>query len=274
MKKHGFTLVELLVVIAIITILAATVVPRVQNWISRGRMARAVSEIKGAELALTKMLADVDKKHFGQLFEVTVPDADSPGGRKIVPLSYAAIDCQYRIYDKMFYELLRRGREMDISALQAELTAGYTIVLKDAVRKKLGMTYMDMGMDPWGSMYHFIPGPIPHPYVRTYSDGTTEVVPHQIPFRCFRCELPDEDIHYVYNAGARAEAQAELPGAPLADGLQGSPAPWDLPIFIYSFGENGVSDQPWQANRVEESRSCGGDDINNWDNQSGWSPWY
>ena len=50
-------------------------------------------------------------------------------------------------------------------------------------------------------------------------------------------------------------------GNPRADGRAGFPAPRDLPVYIWSYGENLTND----------ATGNGGDDINNWDNNSGWT---
>ncbi|HRI89097.1 MAG TPA: prepilin-type N-terminal cleavage/methylation domain-containing protein, partial [Candidatus Hydrogenedentes bacterium] len=63
-SKLGFTLVELLVVIAIIAILAGIVIPNVPKYINKARATRAQAEIKGIDLALTKMLTDVGRTDF------------------------------------------------------------------------------------------------------------------------------------------------------------------------------------------------------------------
>ena len=121
-RSVGFTLVELLVVVAIISILAAIVVPNVADYIGQARVARALSEIKGAELALTKMLADSGKSSFRHIF-----------GTK-------------EIYDPttQIYTLLRKGKEAEI-------------YMAPGVREKLSSFYMELGKDPWGQLYQFEP---------------------------------------------------------------------------------------------------------------------
>ena len=63
-SKSGFTLIELLVVIAIIAILAGIVIPNVPKYINKARATRAYAEIKGVDLALTKMLTDANRSDF------------------------------------------------------------------------------------------------------------------------------------------------------------------------------------------------------------------
>lgn len=254
-NKRGFTLIELLVVIAIITILAATVAPRVSNWISRGRMARATSEIRNADLALVKMLADADRKDFGTFFKRA--DTTAPVSFGLAMLAMAntlpAGRTIYDVYTDMFYELLRRGKDATLTDL---VPAGY--VFDGDVARKLGTSYMDIGRDPWGSNYIFFPGPI-----------RTGIV----PFRSRR--LYDDGTLITYNNAGVQFMNNRMRGNPPADGLPGYPAPRDLPVYIYSMGENKACEQlvlPGMATVGDIYTTF--DDINNWDSESGWSDLY
>jgi len=234
MRKQGFTLVELLVVIAIISILASIVVPRVTDWISRGRMAAAVSEIRNADLALSKMLIDAERKSFGHFFE---------GGIFEVDRQCALFGNAQKFYEIIFYELLRRGKNADFDLNPLDGNDVPELRLTSSVKKKLGTSYLDLGVDPWGeTAYQFYAGPI-----RTA--GTR--------YRCYRGD------DYYYNNVAKAAEDAVTRGNPSADDQAGYPAPRDLPVYIWCYGENLTNDQGFTGN--------GGDDINNWDNKTGWS---
>jgi len=188
-NKRGFTLVELLVVIAIISILAAIVVPRVSDYIKRGRMAKALAEIKGVDLALTKMLADSGKQSFNHFFSAPL-DPRVNWERGYIPtceeICYAS-----GIYTNVFYILLRKGREAidDIPQLKPE------------VAKKLATSYMDLGLDPWGTnSYKFYFG---QPLARI---GNTQGV----YFRSYRTPLDPADPTYIYNDAGRTRQTASF----------------------------------------------------------------
>lgn len=246
MKKHGFTLVELLVVIAIITILAATVVPRVTDYIGSSRVARANTEIKNMDLALTKMLADADRSSFAHFFE--------PGALAYMVETASGGDLAEatRLYSDVFYELLRRGKEADFLS--------YGIDLQQSVRAKLGTTYMDVGKDPWGQNTYFF-------WVGPWKAAT------QIYFRSYRTEILDDRFdHYVYTDITKNEEDKKMRGNPRFDDGPGYPAPKDLPVYIWSLGENLISDQLIGPGcEASELYNAGGDDINNWDNAQGWN---
>lgn len=56
--NKGFTLVELLVVMIILAALAAVIVPRMFGRAEQGRRAKAISDIKGLEIAIDMYAAD------------------------------------------------------------------------------------------------------------------------------------------------------------------------------------------------------------------------
>jgi len=250
--KRGFTLIELLVVIAIITILASIVAPKVYNAMERAKMARAFSEIKNADLALTKMLADTERKHFGHFFANFDPNIFNDA----IGVNYAAA---VQAYTTVFYELLRRGKSADVYGI-----LGPNADLRAEIRRKLGTSYMDIGKDPWGNLYQFYAGP--------FSRQAT-----MYPFRAFR-----EDENFVYTWNTRNRLQTEMRGNPPPDGAAGFPCQGDLPVYIYSWGGDGVPNQNLDllpgvlpGGPVEENLTRDGyDDINNWDTQSNWGEFY
>lgn len=305
-RKLGFTLIELLVVIAIITILASIVVPRVTDWIARARMTRAVSEINGAELALTQMLADAERQNLRQIFS-EFPDAVTLGN----------LETAVELYTDVFYRLLRQGRNIDrdVDGYIAN-NLGANIRIHEEVRANLASSYMDLGEDPWGNLYRIWPGPWNRQMERAYGPeggtadpfnydyepaGSQRIAP---PFRSYREGVEDDVVGlfvpYIYSRVApdgqggqidrKAQADARVPGNPREDARPGFPAPADLPVYIYSVGVDEQSNQnyrlprdvnwpefPWSDPpefQMDIERVGGGDDINNWDNQQGWSRFY
>lgn len=247
-RKHGFTLIELLVVIAIISILAAIVVPQVSDWVNRSRMTKAVAEIQNVETALTKMLADADKSRFQQFF-----------------VNWSAIENTYdqnqtaRLVGdvtRVMYNLLRQGNNVDPDQFG----------LRRDVVERLGETYMDLGLDPWGNQYQFYIGPWDKPGA--------------IPFRSYRAgrELSDGSYEiYRYTPARKAEADAIVPGNPPPDNANGFPAPKSLPFYVFSRGLDNLVNQEYLWEKwldVPDDHRGGGDDINNWDNARGWEPFY
>jgi len=242
MKRNmGFTLVELLVVIAIITILASIIVPNVANWIGRARLAKAVSEINSADLALTKMLSDAEKSTFGHFF---------------TNVSFSSWQQAEAFYTEAFYILLRKGRDLEPYEISR-------LGLLEEVRKKLGTSYMDLGKDPWGELYHFFSGPMPRA--------------QRALFRIY-----EADTSVPGGPALETVNPASFPH-PDEDRVLGWAAPDKLPVYIYSKGADLASAQAmylgnginaYGGDLPDIVNMGGGDDINNWDNGQSWAEFY
>lgn len=259
-RNFGFTLVELLVVIAIISILAAIVTPRVQGYILKARATAAEAEIRGIEIALTKILTDSGRDNLRQLFK-----NDPSGSVDLVgqPKSAAELADQVRVYTRNLYAVLRQGRN-------AELTDG--LIWDETARTKLGTSYVDLGLDPWDSQYQFFPGKYPD----KWQPSDTSKAP--MVFRSYKSPAVDPNTDaitpWVYNDTQRDALNAVIPGNPPADNLEGYPASRDLMIYVFSLGVDKKNNQLYNAANTDPKYKGGGDDINNWDKESGWSEFY
>lgn len=262
MNTKGFTLIELLVVIAIISILATIAVPNIIKFLTKGNNAKAISEINNADTVLISMLTDARKQNFldflndgsrsAVLEELEfINDTLNPDFTRAAALQGA--------FDIMFYELLRRGKEADLSDIGWDLDP--------QVRSKLGTSYFEeLGNDPWNERYHFWIGPIRRRWpvlIRSYrTDGVNS----------FNYSSP---VPYMFDQAQRNFEQDLLPGQPNVDNYAGYPAPRDKPVYMWSAGANLVTDSLLAISAAsgfyqDPEFAGGGDDINNWDSAGGW----
>ncbi len=284
-KNKGFTLVELLVVMAIISILAAIAIPNVQRYIEKGRATRAMSEINGIELAMTKVLSDAGRSSLKDLIDPAAFDEaliEKNGSLPDPPVmeSWSAddFDNAVEIYTNVAYSLLRKGRGA-LGAPDVTTIAGNSLIREDVVRN-LGTSYMaDLATDPWGNLYQFYPGPWSPRFglnvFRVYLPQTSAQT------------LPGDKVDP--NTGDNLSLVDNVNGVTLIDPETGDPlvrigipAKDQQEMYIWSLGGNLESGQARYRNPTlgyaaadvltnygsgqEPELMGGGDDINNWDN--------
>ena len=198
-----------LVLLALVVVMLSISTPSCPHRIYKAKMARAFSEIKGVELALTKMMADAEVRDMRELF--AEPAA----------LSNGSFEETLAAQTSACYDLLRHGKNAQAA-------------LKPEVREKLGPTYMELPNDPWKQRYRFYFGPLIGS-VNSYM------------FRGYRGEDYVYDVAKYEEESKLMRGQikpdADTPPA------KGYPCPGDLPVYIFSYGRNGEPDQlPWGGN--------------------------
>ena len=267
-RKRGFTLIELLVVMAIIAILASIVVPNVAEYIERGRVTKALQEVKSIELALTSMLADAQRGDLNHLMNANTVQAylAAQGGPA---QRFAAARA---LYNDMFTSLLRFGRGVYTEVADVWwMEDGY---LNKDVILRLGTSYLDIQVDPWGTDYQIFPGPW---------HGAKNTNP--IIYRKFTLEegqTRQRRDDFILNKSA-IDTFLDYPEE-FPDNVS-YPADRNKSVFVWSFGANMANSQmvyqTWDANTpstwftsMEAANIGGGDDINNWDTGQSWMYFY
>ena len=243
----ALSVAALIAAVAYIAYVCATGLP---PRIKMGRASRASAEISNIDTTLLKMLNDVGLDDFsGRKFFSQFPDTSAEPD---------PVEAALEIYTETFYILLRDGR-----AARGQLPEG--VELNPDLSEDLGVSYMDLGNDPWGKhKYRIYPGPWradePVPF-RVYDRDDT--VPP-------RPELDGHEVRQIDREGNELSPPKEV----------GTPAGRDRTAYIYSLGANRESNQlfdPGYDPTVEDlgpDFAGGGDDINNWDYDKSWFRWY
>ena len=287
-STRGFTLVELLVVMAIISILASIVVPNVINYIRQSRAVKARADIASMESSLVKILSDSGRSSLQQLFNPGNAGTGVNGILGITPGQFITPDQFGRaieLYSRCIYGMLRDGRGVLANDYQigGNFSGNMRSVLNEGVVKRLGTSYIEVTFDPWGNLYNIYPGPWPA------TNGP-------IPFRKYRSETSASAGQALPGKGDSPDPLTFIAFDPVSETSSeiSFPAARDKVAFIWSAGENSVSGQaiyspqgygPVDVNADKSiyydtatngdvSLVGGGDDVNNWDNGSSWSPFY
>lgn len=172
------------------------------------------------------------------------------------------------VYSRSLRALLRYGGEAPIRLTQSsdeddmKVSGVFNTV---AMERLLPYRGSDIKVDPWGNPYQFFVGPWP-----------ADLGP--ILFRCYDRELRASVLRPSHRP-PRYTAPPDQLTIEVDGNERGIPAPDDLELYIWSYGANGVSDQPYYdpshvyapparqyyRKHASDEYLGGGDDINNWD---------
>jgi hypothetical protein len=206
--KNGFSKLSLLFMV-LAAFIVLYIVQAVPYWIYFSKAPKSLTEIKGAELALTKLMKGA---HVESLLDLFIDPA-----ALIKPTTQVTIEVQ----TAACYDLLQYGKNAKTG-------------LKPEMRSRLGSTYMDLPKDFWMQPYRFYFGPLSGS-VNTYI------------FRCYRGEnyVYDLATYEAENKVTRGNPKPD-PDTPPAKGY---PCPGDLPVYIFSCGADRQPNQlPWGGN--------------------------
>lgn len=199
-------LLPYLAIVLVLMLVAVWLRHSIYPRIHRARMARAVSEIKGADLAFIKMLTDASVSSISKLL-VDPSILQRPTFEETVA-----------VHTEIAYDLLRHGRNA-----QAPITPQR--------RRCLSSSYMDIGKDTWGHDYQFYFGPLQGPVNARF-------------FRSYRGPDYVYDMK-TYEYEEKKIPRNPKPETDTPAG-KGYPAASDFSVYIFSYGANGKPDQlPW-----------------------------
>ena len=212
---------------------------------------RVMTELNGMETDFTAMLSHANRMNSRDLLDPSGVRAflgfDPVANSEMTREEFVLTE---QFYSRVFLTLLRSGRQTLEQNYQVEgVDVPYRELLNEAVVKRLGTSYMEVRLDPWGERYRVWPDPWP--------DG--EDAP-PIPFR----------IYWATQTGETTGMLVEIP------------ANRNLPIYLFSRGKDKTSGQGPFGDPTKTidntSRAAilwnGGDDINNWDRDQGWRVFY
>jgi type II secretory pathway pseudopilin PulG len=264
------------IVVAVVITLAFIAIQNLSSRNSWSRFSQATFEIKGIELALSKMLSDSGCAHLSELFNAQGVNAAVGRVDGGAPWTAEEFRKLQELYTATSYALLRAGRLSLEESYETSFGMGrFGDVLNHDVVKRLSTSYMELEFDPWGTMYQIFPGAWEgefenHPIIfRTYTSYEEESGLHdQEPSRrdAFSFEIDDPDTGETITISY--------------------PASEGKPFYIYSLGANGISGQMMYRPDYEgvapqelyegqapEYRG-GGDDITSWVNDATWHQFY
>ncbi len=262
------------VVLVLLFVLWIAVIPVVPTYRRSDQSKKALKEVAAFDEALVRAMNDAEVRSFRDFFG-TVAFGDEARAMANVD-GISLFEASARLYTSAAYAIVRDGTNA-IAVLESEASshsrAGRALLASRL--QKLDEGYLDLGEDPWGNLYNVYPGP--------WRDGDGP-----IPFRVYRNAGGHLKPDGLTVAVAAPEQSAYSGSAEPTKENVSYPAPRERQFFIWSNGENLVSDQslppseigygkPLQSyyapNRDEEYRG-GGDDVNNWDAEKSWMLFY